>query len=150
MYKSRKKKKKTEPKRTRAEIKLGGEEQAPDRRRCEKEIGSTTRIKIGDGARERPARRRGSSSRSATVRERNRLDGEDQAPNRRRCERETGLTARIKLQICNGARERLARRLAISRSATVRSPDRLEVGGLCEERPARGGWGWLGEQRVRE
>jgi hypothetical protein len=48
----------------------------------------------------------------------------------------------------------------------VRSPvrrDRLEVGGgLCEERPARGGWGWLGvagraeseraekEQRVRE
>ncbi len=35
-------------------------------------------------------------------------------------------------------------RLAISRSATVRSPDRLEVGGLCEERSARGGWGWLG------
>ena len=31
--------------------------------------------------------------------------------------------------------------------STVRSPDRLEVGGLCEERPARGGWGWLGVAR---
>jgi hypothetical protein len=54
-HKSRKKKKKTEPKITRrAEIKLGDEDQAPDRRRCEREIGSTARIKlqIDDGARD--------------------------------------------------------------------------------------------------
>uniref|UniRef100_A0A2N9F2N3 Uncharacterized protein n=1 Tax=Fagus sylvatica TaxID=28930 RepID=A0A2N9F2N3_FAGSY len=106
------------------------------------------------------------------------LVNNDLAENQIRCERETGsrwvtacdrrwVTA-CDLQIDDGAisrsdvRERLAQDgsrlaigggslLAISRSAMVRSPnrvrerDRLEVGGLCEERPAWGGWGWQGE-----
>ena len=68
------------------------------------------------------------------------------------------------LQIGDGARERSARggswlvigggsRLAISRSATVRSPDRvrerdrLEGGGVVR---GEAGSGWLGVARVRE
>ncbi len=29
----------------------------------------------------------------------------------------------------------------------MRERDRLGVGGVCEERSARGGWGWLGVAR---
>uniref|UniRef100_A0A2N9FXQ2 Uncharacterized protein n=1 Tax=Fagus sylvatica TaxID=28930 RepID=A0A2N9FXQ2_FAGSY len=68
-------------------------------------------------------------------------------PDRRRCERSPDMSLIPDRRRCERSQAFWARggsRLVISRSATVRSPDWLEVGGLCEERPARGDWGWLG------